>query len=566
MRFRVIVAACALGATLGGGVCAADAERVVLDQNWSPELRALFHHTPQGSRMMPLAWFSALERADGAGLFASPGNLGRFGFLRPLAADAALNPTNLPVGFAIDPVDQPRTGRWVGFTCAACHTGEATYRGVAMRIEGGPAQIDLDMFTAELATAIGATLTDEAQRRRFIARVLNSPNPPEAEARALGQAFQVFATGFLGRAALRHPAVPGGPGRVDALTQIINSLAVTDLGIPENMRPVAAPVSYPPLWTTPRQEFVQWAPIAASPIGRNAGEVLGVYGHAGLRGAPDTMLGSTALIRELGLLETWVEALEAPRWPEEIFGPIDDALAAEGKAIFDGACRACHAMPPFEMTDPAQNAFGKSFIRIGRIPQKALGVDGAYTRALAARTVLTGDLAALVFDGRPVVSAAEFFLRTVGAVVEHDLRDARLGGAEMVALNGFRFRPGEGGAPPQPYAPGPADFVSLKAGPLLGLWATAPYLHNGSAPTVYDLLSPPESRPRVFWTGGREIDPVRLGLDTRRAPGRFRFDTRIEGNGAGGHAYPPGGLSHAQRLAVIEYLKDPMRFADAPAR
>ena len=107
----------------------------------------------------------------------------------------------------------------------------------------------------------------------------------------------------------------------------------------------------------------------------------------------------------------------------------------------------------------------------------------------------------------------------------------------------------------------PAGFpAALKAGPLLGLWTTGPFLHNGSVPTVYDLLSPPAERPAVFWVGGREVDPERLGFRSEAAPGRFRFDTALPGNGNGGHAFPRTPLVPAQRRAVIEYLKDPLRF------
>jgi hypothetical protein len=101
---------------------------------------------------------------------------------------------------------------------------------------------------------------------------------------------------------------------------------------------------------------------------------------------------------------------------------------------------------------------------------------------------------------------------------------------------------------------------SLKAGPLLGLWATGPFLHNGSVPTVYDLLSPPAERPAVFWVGGRELDTERLGFVSTEAPGLFRFDTTLTANSNQGHAFPRRSLTPAQRLAVVEFLKDPLRF------
>jgi hypothetical protein len=53
---------------------------------------------------------------------------------------------------------------------------------------------------------------------------------------------------------------------------------------------------------------------------------------------------------------------------------------------------------------------------------------------------------------------------------------------------------------------------SHAARPLYGTWAAAPYLHNGSVPTSYHLLLPPEPRPKTFALGKREYDPVRLGF------------------------------------------------------
>jgi hypothetical protein len=172
---------------------------------------------------------------------------------------------------------------------------------------------------------------------------------------------------------------------------------------------------------------------------------------------------------------------------------------------------------------------------------------------------LTGALATELFDGRPVVPAAEYFGKTVGAVVNTELARGGYSRDEQLAMNGFRLRPAAPGGQPRPYAP--ESFTALKAGPLLGVWATGPYLHNGSVPTIYDLLSSPAERPAAFWVGGIELDPVKLGFMSGEGAAPFRFDTTLPGNGNGGHAYPATPLSHEEKLAVIEYLKDPMALA-----
>ena len=89
-----------------------------------------------------------------------------------------------------------------------------------------------------------------------------------------------------------------------------------------------------------------------------------------------------------------------------------------------------------------------------------------------------------------------------------------------------------------------------------GIWLRAPYLHNGSVPTLRALLFPGE-RPEVFYTGYDVYDWKNVGFVSAGSAARregFRFDTRLVGNGNGGHAYGSQ-LPAGQRLAIIEYLK-----------
>ena len=111
--------------------------------------------------------------------------------------------------------------------------------------------------------------------------------------------------------------------------------------------------------------------------------------------------------------------------------------------------------------------------------------------------------------------------------------------------------------------------MGYQAPPLDGLWATAPYFHNGSAPTVYDVLNS-KTRPKIFTRSYRTdldaYDPEKLGWkvevldeppDLDKTPPIERrkvYDTTKPGRGNGGHTYGDG-LSDAERRAVIEYLK-----------
>lgn len=87
--------------------------------------------------------------------------------------------------------------------------------------------------------------------------------------------------------------------------------------------------------------------------------------------------------------------------------------------------------------------------------------------------------------------------------------------------------------------------------PLDGIWARAPYLHNGSVPTLHDLLLPPSQRPKRFFKGCQTFDTVKVG---RVCEADFSFDASLRGNGNGGHEWGTH-LEPAERAALVEYLK-----------
>ena len=571
----------------------------VAGQNWDDRLAALFHFTPQGSRLMPRAWFVALERADGhfleradgGGPFAAPENLLRYGLIYATDAGTGLNPDNLPVGFAVEPEERPGAGAWVGLTCAACHTGQVAYRGQRLRVDGAPASFDFDRFAADLDAAVQATARDPARLARLAAR-------SGTTAAALREPFADYTAWSARHAAVQHPSAVSGFSRVDALAQILNALSAMHLDAPRavqdaNRRAPSAPVSYPFLWTTPRQDWVQWVPIASSPIGRNTGEVLGVFGEARLSAPGDPRrFTSSVRFRDLVAMEEWLRRLRPPPWPEQAFGAIDRGRWEEGRRLVQATCTGCHNLPPFRLTDARQSVDGSRFVRVSAVPITVVGTDPAFLRAINDWRMGAGPLRDIM--GAETVPAAAFFTLGVRAVVERGTAEAGL--TRRMLLDTGEARACPGGASPRMAAqvPGgtarfeagnvcaitdgrwrlaperwtmpPRFLESMKAGPLLGIWATGPFLHNGSVPSVYDLLSPPEERPRVFWVGGREIDPERLGFVSAEAPGLFRYDTALPGNSNQGHAFPRGGpLSPPQRLAVTEFLKDPLRF-DATAR
>ncbi|WKE65308.1 cytochrome c [Gallaecimonas kandeliae] len=128
----------------------------------------------------------------------------------------------------------------------------------------------------------------------------------------------------------------------------------------------------------------------------------------------------------------------------------------------------------------------------------------------------------------------------------------------------------------------PQQIAGYKPRPLGGVWATPPFLHNGSVPNLYQMLVPAAERDQRFFLGPREYDPVHLGYITKPLPGGepdgFWFDTREPGNHNSGHSFEaspaqwqafeadpkghplPKGvigprLSEQERMALLEYLK-----------
>lgn len=95
-----------------------------------------------------------------------------------------------------------------------------------------------------------------------------------------------------------------------------------------------------------------------------------------------------------------------------------------------------------------------------------------------------------------------------------------------------------------------------KAGPLNGIWATAPFLHNGSVPTLADLPLPVDRRPTRLDVGSRRLDVLEVGFEAAAGTGTT-FDTGIDGNRNGGHGDPECGttLSEGTRRDLLEFLK-----------
>jgi len=588
------VSALALLAGVGG--CATDKPAWAAGQGWTPAQQTGWYAATQGSRLLPWDWALALER-DGGGKFFDGQWLAKQFRLIPRGVG------DMPVGIAKDRQDdrdltvtrlrwapnQANDAPWLGFNCAACHTAELHYKGTALRVDGGPGLTDFQGLVEAVETALVATRQDPARFDRFARSVLGAKDSPAARAQ-LGQAVdKLNAWNARITAANLTPLRPGF-ARVDAFGHIYNKVAL--LAGPDAPKPLPsdAPVSYPFLWNTAQADRVQWNGIAQNTklkiagrpfdygaLARNAGEVIGVYGDVAVQGTGG--LGgfkSSVGVANLSELERVLEVLRPPVWPAA-FGAIDAAKAAQGRALFAAQCGgACHtSLAPGDLkTAFKTNVFtfkGGSFA--GDVPP---GTDPGMACNAWSYTARTGNLEGLPTGYLKVASSNDTpFGETapVAVMLKATVVGSLIGRkGELVTAAGRTWL----GLPPNPRVTTAVEtkesrlnrclatadpLLGYRARPLTGIWATAPYLHNGSVPTLWDLLLPPAQRPARFFVGSREYDPVKLGYVTAAsADNSFAFvavDDRgpVAGNGNGGHDYGNAALTDAERWALIEYMK-----------
>jgi hypothetical protein len=358
---------------------------------------------------------------------------------------------------------------------------------------------------------------------------------------------------------------------------------------------------------------VQWNGIAANaglgPIGRNTGEVIGVFGtmnwsrsdHWTLAGAfsGQGMFNSSPIdfsssvdVHNLALIEDKLKSLHSPVWPENILPKLDQEKVARGGVVFTKYCVACHAQINRTSDNRRVVAHMSAQTDLGTDPQMAVNsaAYAGYSGILRNTYVTVGPGPILLNKQSPV--AALLTKSTMGVVATPDAdkwwgrRFAEWLWDVIFSLrsNNIEVSLKNGNYDPDTSAEPLNSIMAYKGRSLNGIWATAPYLHNGSVPNLYDLLLPVSAmpgdppgtkyRPTKFFIGSREFDPVNVGFKADFYPG-FQFLTSQLGNSNAGHeygtrdakdengnllkdkdgnvAYPA--LTEQQRWDLVEYLK-----------
>lgn len=508
---------------------------VLLQQNWDADTREKAWFTSFGSRIMPRSWLLALEQANTQALFNSPAYLESFGFTVPSAS--AANPDQFAIGMTVTPT---RDGHeWVGLGCSGCHSGSVYYQGQRLHIDGGQALIDFQGFEAAAISALAATLSHPKKFARFSSRLKST------DTSALRQEVSNWVESLTRRQTTNRTDIEYGHGRLDAFGQIFNAVAVEALGIESNRHNPNAPVSYPVLWDASHLDLVQWnasAPNAGpGPIIQNVTTAIAVFGHLDIQQKPfDVGYRSSVEMGNLGAIQDAWYQLTAPIWPEGILGPIDQKIAAKGGAIYSENCLACHALS--DRNDP------KRMLKSTKVNIKEIGTDPTMATNFVGATAQSGAFAGkkMLFAAGPVIGERAPTIQ----LVAHAAIGALLKEPLSASWQGFLSANSVDDAPID------ADPFYYKARPLSGIWAAAPYLHNGSVPTLLDMLSDPADRQPVFPVGKIEFDPAAVGLSHRVLDAKQSsvLDTSIAGNHNGGHRYGTA-LSSSDKTALIEYLK-----------
>ena len=551
---------------------------VLLDQKWTKETSEHFWWTSQGSPVLPYDWFLALEVADSSELFAARTHFDRLRYITVTAEEkSSKNPGNLPIGFVKNQVQVDGLDI-LGFTCAACHTAKWMIKGERVLVEGGPAMGDYLALLEGLMASMTQTIGQPDKFDRFAKRV-------GSDATALKTGLVKWRDSLGAR--LARNRVPAGNlpgfGRVDALGNIMNEVTAGDLGIAENARPTDAPVSYPHIWDAPQHDVVQWngsIPNAGpGPALRNVGEVLGVFGTVAIepqKGKLPKYPKTTAETKNLNEIEQDVWTLSSPLWPQGLV-PIDKALAAAGKPLYEQHCASCHL--PIDRTSLARRIVAQ---------MKDVGTDETLNRNVL-RRVKTGvlkdtpkmlnpytvfheedaaiDVLMNVAFGVYLAHTGEFNLvQLIGKNAAEKTDEGLSLGSLLTAIEGdlkkasvdYRGTTKLLKESYQLTGPPPAEFSNrYKARPLNGIWATGPFLHNGSVPTLAELLKTDTERVKEFYVGSWTLDTVNVGITNVPEEGgvkHFLFKTTLKGNSNAGHNFGTD-LTAQQKKQLIEYVK-----------
>lgn len=274
-----------------------------------------------------------------------------------------------------------------------------------------------------------------------------------------------------------------GHGRTDAFGRIGNTVARFDDPIP-----LSANVSLPSIWAIKYRDFFHYNANTNSVLMRNVGQSFGL-------GAVLVKSGSfraTTNFGNLGRLENLIYKIKVPRWSEVMESPIDEAYAQNGCKIYVKTCMGCHEARK-ERVGPTGELLSYHVLPLG-----AVGTDPNQA-VFQTKPIGNKPLREVLFGFTQAIR--DQFLSDHQEISPSDLdqqlkwrgqelfRDTFLGESEANGRTGLSYI----NIPPQ------SGYASRH---LAGVWATPPYLHNGSVRSIDQLLMPPTMRDKQFVIDG----------------------------------------------------------------
>jgi len=531
---------------------------------WNNTTRLQFYSQDQGSQLIPLKWIKALKQPNGEPFMAN--NLDRYGYLPNPAS-----PAGLPIGFTTT-VGNNTTN--LGMNCAACHTRQINVAGTSYRIDGGPAITELQTFQTDLDTAVNTVLNNDAAFDEFAVAVLGASPTPTTKQK-LHDDLAAWFLPFHAITSSLPAASPWGPGRADCISLIFNRVSGLDIGppptymIPENIKPADVPVRFPFVWNAWRQDVTQWPGFAPNGnklfgLSRNVGEVIGVFAEFHPFKDKWKLLkvnysrNNSANFSGLNKLENLIMKVGPPRWP----WALNQALVAQGALVYkkkdaangNQSCEGCHGI--------TKGKFRSVFHTTWATPILDVGTDSRQINLLDSQ-VKTGVLEGARIAGivstplKPVDSAKSVLVLSVAGSILQNYFTLGLpaGSSGQLSETGQPNAAAAANAEPGSAA---AKKFPYESRVMQGIWAAAPYLHNGSVPTLTELLTPDSQRVSEFMVGPA-YDIQNVGLAAQQTKFNYTLKTtdctdRNSGNSRCGHNYGTS-FTAEEKKALLEYLK-----------
>lgn len=544
------------------------------------EERKIAYTMDEGIQYLPINVLMALKRPNDSGLrvmdellLAKPE---RFGLLPNYA-----NPqSDIPLGITVS--QDKEYVPIAGVACFTCHTSLISNdKGQFFLVDGASSRFQVDRFIAEMLKSMVATLINPIEFDAFYARyqariavrettdplttenedlsplvkqsfltnntvdlenklpsptastkqtTLDGAYPTAANLATKNKMYVYLVKRFIfflaqtkyGNKASGSHVADSGPGRANPWSVAKNMIAdkyFRSKIVREPSREEGGPVNVPFNWDYDRQKMVFWSGTTNSMLERNMAQCVSLITNFN-----EKTYETTCSIKKMTEVSKYASKVHAPTWPEGILGTIDHDKADKGKVIYKDRCLSCHD-PIASQTTPGSANY--NYLDVG--------TDDSY-----------------VWGQMEYINNLDIFPNMIAPFINK----VKITAADGEGISRFDLNRLEDGRSPATWQMPVGNKIVAK--PLAGVWATAPYLHNGSVPTMWDLLLPVVARPAQFRISGYVYDAQKLGYrEDKKLPDGFDFVVSCQncvGNSNAGHEFGID-LGDEDKWNLIEFMK-----------